>query len=154
MCFWRCDRFESILCKEDDCRAAGRGCRWQFFSSKASTKACSLTVQTLSSLFCNLSIDRERVATWQPNTPLLVIWCFVVDQSSFNKPVLGTMLRGVTGGFDHAPNLTFISARIYIASYDSTCFMYAHAVRAKDARCVSPTCRASTSAFHCSPSQK
>ena len=56
---------------------------------------------------------------------------YAVDLSSFNKPVLGTLLRGVTGGIDRAPNLTFISARIYIASYDSTCFMYAHAFRCK-----------------------
>ena len=41
-------------------------------------------------LHCNLSINRERVATWQPNTPLLAFGCVVVDQSSFNKPVLGT----------------------------------------------------------------
>ena len=64
MCFWRCDRFESNLCKEDDCRAVGRGCRCQLLSSKVSTKACSLTVQMLSSIALQLSIDRERVATW------------------------------------------------------------------------------------------
>ena len=56
---------------------------------------------------------------------------YAVDLSSFNKPVLGTMLRGVTGGIDRAPNLTFISARICIARYDSTCCMYAHAFRCK-----------------------
>ena len=137
MCFWRCDRFESILCKEDDCRAAGRGCRWQLSVWRPQQKHAVSRYKHSVTLYCNLSIDRERVATWQPNTPLLVFWCFVVDQSSFNKPVLGTIVRGLTEGIDRVSYLMFIIASDLRSHCDDISFYACD--RAKDFQCVSAT---------------
>ena len=68
----------------------------QLLSSKASTKACRFHGMNTQLPLLQLSINRELVATWQPNTPLLISnLCFVVDLSSFNKPVLGTIVRAL-----------------------------------------------------------
>ena len=92
------------------------------------------------SIVLQLSIDRELVATWQPNTPLIAIGLFVVDQSSFNKPVLGSIVGGLTEGIDRALHLTFnprTGSTLALCDY-VLCLRMCD--QAKDARCMSSTC--------------
>ena len=113
----------------------------QFLSSKASTKACRFHGMNTQLPLLQLSIGRELVATWQPNTPLLVSnLCFVVDLSSFNKPVLGTIVRALTGGIDRALHLTPTPRTGSTLAHCDFVLCLRLRDQAKDVQCVSSTC--------------